>query len=55
MKSMGFRICNSDQAVFLKGEGEETEIIAAVVDDLTIVANTVGQIDQIKQQLHANF
>jgi hypothetical protein len=32
MKSMGFRICNSDQAVFLKGEGEETEIIAAAVD-----------------------
>jgi hypothetical protein len=25
------------------------------VDDLTIVAPTIGQIDQIKRQLHANF
>jgi hypothetical protein len=35
MKSMGFRICGSDQVVFIKGKGEETQIIAAAVESWT--------------------
>jgi hypothetical protein len=35
MKSMGFQICSSDQAVFIKGEGEETQIIATAVESWT--------------------
>jgi hypothetical protein len=37
MKTFGFRICSSDQAVFLMGEGTETSIVAAVFID-TILA-----------------
>jgi hypothetical protein len=41
--------------VFIKGEGNESSIVAAAVDDLTIVANTMGEINEIKDHLRSNF
>lgn len=47
---LGFKQCDVDQAVFLRRNGEDMEIVVVHVDDCTIAATTVDLITKLKGQ-----
>jgi hypothetical protein len=54
LESLGFKVCNADEAVFYKIENNDYTIIAAATDDFTIISNTSKGAELIQQQM-SNF
>lgn len=54
-QTLRVQVCQVDQAVFFRLEGENTLIIVAHVDDLTLVTSNSVLMQEIKQALRSEF
>ena len=55
LKQLGFRRLKSDFGIYVKGEGEDAVYIALYVDDLFLVGVKLGNIEEVKRGLSAEF
>ena len=55
LEDFGYSTLVADEAVFCKFEGDEYSIIAAAVDDLTLITNNMTRMRAIKDQLISRF
>ena len=55
MKSAGFKESGADPCVFIKSREKDMKIIAVHVDDLILIAKTLGEIQQMKEGLSNTF
>ena len=55
MKSAGFKESGADSCVFIQSGQKDLKIIAVYVDDLILIAKTLGEIQQMKEGLSKTF
>ena len=54
-KSAGFKEGGADPCVFIQSGQKDLKIIAVYVDDLILIAKTLGEIQQMKEGLSKTF
>ena len=55
LKSAGFKESGADPCVFIQSGQKDLKIIAVYVDDLILIAKTLGEIQQMKEGLSITF
>ena len=55
LKSAGFKESGADPCVFIQSGQKDLKIIAVYVDDLILIAKTLGEIQQMKEGLSKTF
>ena len=55
LKSLGFKESGADSCVFIQSGKKDLKIIAVYVDDLILIAKSLGEIQQMKDSLSKSF
>ena len=55
MKSLGFKKCSKEQAVYTRNNGEEALIVGVYVDDLIVTGSSAEGINGFKEQMMKEF
>jgi hypothetical protein len=55
LKKLRFRRCASEQAVYIRGEGQNTIILGVYVDDLVVTGADPAEINEFKKQMTSEF